>query len=303
LADLFNPDNRLFVLARQGKRPPSALVAIAVAIVVMMTGLLPGQIPGRVILFTPAGVPRFSAEFQPVVQSLVMNVSMFLTMIVGIGLWVRFACRRSFSTLGWERSPSALPRAVRGACVSMLMVGVVVGLSVARGASFSPGLIQQIGVAAVGLRFLSLLSFLVQGPAEETLFRGWLLPVIGARHRPWIGVVASSMLFSLAHAFNTGIALLGFVNLFLFGLCAALYALRDGGLWGPGAWHGVWNWTMGDLLGFTLDGSPRVGLLRSIQVHGPDIVTGGAFGPDGGLACTAVLVAAILVLVNRARDR
>jgi uncharacterized protein len=233
----------------------------------------------------------------------VLNVTMFLAMFAGIWLWVRFVGKRPLSTLGWERSPGAARRALRGMRVSFAMVCVVSGLVVAAGVSFSPGLVQRIGLTALGLRLLGLLSYVVQGPAEETLFRGWLLPVIGARYRQWVGVVVSSILFSLAHALNRGIPLLGFVNLFLFGLCAAFYALHEGGLWGVGAWHGVWNWTMGDLLGFTLDGSPHVGLVRSIETHGPDVVTGGIFGPDGGLACTAVLLAAILVLVNRAKDR
>ena len=303
MANIFDRDNRLFVLACQGRRPPSALVAIAVVCVVVVFGLLPGQIPGRMVLFTVGGVPRFSSDLQLIIQPIVLNVTMFLAMFVGIWLWVRFAGKRPFWTLGWELSSAALPHIVRGMCVSVVMVGLVSGLSVASGASFSPGLVQKFGFAAIGLRLLSLLSFLVQGPAEETLFRGWLLPVLGARYRPWVGVVLSSTIFSLAHALNRGIPLLGFVNLFLFGFCAAIYALREGGLWGAGAWHGVWNWTMGDLLGFTLDGSPHVGLLRSIQSHGPDIVSGGAFGPDGGLACTAVLLAGIVIIGYRTASR
>lgn len=304
LASLFDPDNRLLVLARQGRHLPSALVAIVVVFVVMLVGLIPGQIPGRMVLFTPAGVPRFPDNLQPVIWPIVMNFSMFLTMFAGIALWLRLVSKRPFRTLGWERSPGASARAVRGMCVSVVMVGLISGLSIAvAGASFSTGLVQQVGVAAVGIRFLSLLSFLVQGPGEETLFRGWLMPALGARYRPWVGVVVSSVVFSLAHALNRGIPLLGFVNLFLFGLCAALYALREGGLWGVGAWHGVWNWTMGDLLGFTLDGSPRVGLFRSIQIHGADVVSGGAFGPDGGLVCTAVLLTAIVVIGLRSASR
>src|SRR5215831_5019580 len=159
LVDTFSPDNRLFVLARQGRRPPTALVAIAVAFVVTMVGVLPGQIPGRIILFTPGGVPRFSAELQPVIWPIVMNVSTFLTMMVGIGLWVRFASKRPFRTLGWERSSDVLPRATRGMGISVVMVAIVCGLSIAGGASFSPGLTEKIGVAAAGIRFLSLLSY------------------------------------------------------------------------------------------------------------------------------------------------
>jgi len=289
-----DPDNRLFTLARQG-RTPSAAVAIVVLFVVVVFGLIPGQIPGRMILFTPGGVPRFSPNLQPVVEPIVLNVTMFFAMFVGLWLWLRFWAKRPFWTLGWERA-AAWPHVVRGACISVVMVSIVSVLSVAAGASFAPGLVQRFGIAAFGIRSASLLAYLVQGPAEETLFRGWLMPVIGVRHSPWAGVLVSSTIFSLAHALNRGIPVLGFVNLFLFGLLAALYALSEGGLWGVGVWHGVWNWTMGDLFGFTLDGSPHVGLFASTQSHAPDIISGGAFGPDGGLACTVVLLTAIAVL-------
>jgi len=175
------------------------------------------------------------------------------------------------------------------------------GLSVIPGASLAPGLLQAMGLAAVGIRFLSLLSYFVQGPAEEVLFRGWLLPVIGARYRPWTGVIVSSVIFSLAHAQSRGITALGFLNLFLFGVFASVYALAEGGLWGVGAWHAVWNWTEGDLLGFATDGTPRSGLLSSIQASGPEIITGGAFGPEGGLACTAIfLIATGTVVISTA---
>jgi hypothetical protein len=169
------------------------------------------------------------------------------------------------------------------------------------GASFAPGLLQTIGLTALGIRLLSLLSYFVQGPAEEVLFRGWLLGVIGARYRPWIGVLVSSLVFSLLHAGSHGITLLGFLNLFLFGVFAAFYALAEGGLWGIGAWHAVWNWAMGDLLGFAVDGTPHPGLLSSVRADGPDTITGGAFGLEGGLMCTAVFLTAIGIIAMRTR--
>jgi len=80
---------------------------------------------------------------------------------------------------------------------------------------------------------------------------------------------------------------------------AAVYALAEGGLWGICAWHAVWNWAMGDLLGFATDGTPHSGLLSSIRADGPDIITGGAFGLEGGLACTAVFLIAIGIIAMR----
>ncbi len=58
VTDIFNPDNRLFTLARQG-RLPSALTAIAVVFFVLLVALIPGQIPGRIVLVSHDGTPRF----------------------------------------------------------------------------------------------------------------------------------------------------------------------------------------------------------------------------------------------------
>jgi membrane protease YdiL (CAAX protease family) len=221
---------------------------------------------------------------------------MFLPIYFGLWVWLRFSSKRPFRTLGLE--PRHAPRfAIRGTLIAGLMMAMTAGLSIA-GATFSPGLLQTMGLTALGIRFLSLLSYFVQGPAEELLFRGWLLPVIGARYRPWIGVLVSSLVFSLAHAGSHGITLVGFSNLFLFGVFAAVYALAERGLWGICAWHAVWNWTMGDFLGFATDGTPHSGLLIAVRTDG-DIISGGAFGLEGGLACTAVFLIAIGIIAIR----
>jgi hypothetical protein len=89
---------------------------------------------------------------------------------------------------------------------------------------------------------------------------------------------------------------LAFFNLFLFGAFAAIYALAEGELWGICAWHAVWNWAQGDLLGLPVSGGVHTGLWVSIHANGPPILTGGTFGPEGGLAATGVLVAGILAL-------
>ncbi len=141
------------------------------------------------------------------------------------------------------------------------------------------------------------LGWIVQASGEELLFRGWLLQVIGARYRVWLGVLISSLLFSAAHLLNPGISPVAVVNLLLVGVFLALYALRDGSLWGVCAWHAMWNWTQGNLLGFEVSGLRTPGgTLFNLMESGPDVFTGGAFGPEGGLAVTAVLLVGIGVL-------
>jgi hypothetical protein len=110
--------------------------------------------------------------------------------------------------------------------------------------------------------------------------------------------MVSSLVFAMAHALN-GPTLLGWLNLFFFGIMAALWALAEGGLWGASAWHAGWNWTLGSLLGMAVDRSSRSGLLISVRATGPGFITGGPFGPDGGIAATGVLLIGIGILAIR----
>jgi len=134
------------------------------------------------------------------------------------------------------------------------------------------------------------------------LFRGWLLPVLGVRFGAWAGVAVSSLAFALAHA-TTGPTPLGWMNLFLFEATTAVIALAEGGLWGASAWHAVWNWVQGGLLGFSVDRSVRSGLVASIRTSGPDFITGGPLGPEGGVVATAILLGGIATLLILIRIR
>ena len=295
MTTILNPDNRLFTLARQGRRPPSALVAIAVVLFILVLVIV-GESKSRlaVQLIFPVGI-------QSIAEPIVENVVGFLPIYLGLWVWLRLSSKRPFWSLGLE-SPGAARHALGGVLIAALMMAVTAGLAIISGAT--AGKSQMTGLTALGIRLLSLMAYLVQGPGEEVLFRGWLLAVIGARYRPWIGVLVSSLVFSLVHAGSILMAPLvplAFLNLFLFGIFAAFYALSEGGLWGICVWHAVWNWAMGDLLGFATDGVPHIGVLISIRATGPAIVTGGAFGPEGGVAATAVFLIAIGIIVMRTR--
>jgi len=291
MTTLLEPNNRLFTLARQGKRQPSAVEAIAVVAVILVLVVIPGQMLARslVRLILRGGIQANSSMT-------VENIVGFLPAYLGMWAWLRVSIKRPFSSLGLER-PDALRRLLGGALAAGLMIAVTAVLAVIPGGSFGPGELQKTGIAALGIGLLSLVSYAVQSSAEEVLFRGWLLPVVGSRYRPWIGVLVSTLLFSLAHGANPDITPLAFLNLFLFGAFAAVLVLAEGSLWGACAWHAVWNWAEFALLGFPLGGAAHEGILVSIRTAGDDIISGGTFGPEGGLAATAVLLVAIGMVV------
>jgi len=114
-------------------------------------------------------------------------------------------------------------------------------------------------------------SFLVVGPAEEYLFRGFvyggLLNILKGRH--WFSLAfISSLLFAAAHlyyAFVYGIAsLVQFADLVTFGMAmAATYYLSGGNLLMPAMIHGAY-----DAAGFIgVATSPEAGLfLRGLMM-------------------------------------
>ena len=303
--DMLDADNRLFALAREGQRQPSMLVAITVTIVTLAVTIVGGQMLARIIFHTIplAGTESSTDPFVEGIRRLIDDAVGFLPVYLCLWGWLAFWSKRSFRTLGFERQRPAA-HALGGGLVGLLMMSIVaIGIAMLPRTALARGTLQTAGLVAIGGSLLMLAGTAIQSSAEEALFRGWLLPSIGLRAGPWIGVTVSSLLFGLAHGLNPHVTALGVINLTLFGGFLALYALREGGLWGACAWHTAWNWTESDLFGLSGSGGPLHGaLLTSVKPGGPDVATGGAFGPDGGLIQLAVLLIGVAVLVSLVTD-
>jgi uncharacterized protein len=119
-----------------------------------------------------------------------------------LALWTRYFEKRALWTVGYSPS-SALTKYVRGLLLGLLMFTTPVLLMAALGyVEFETGPAELQGVAAIGGVLIVLIGWLIQGAAEEALTRGWLMQTIGARYRPWIAVLVSSLVFVLLHGAN-----------------------------------------------------------------------------------------------------
>ena len=97
---------------------------------------------------------------------------------------------------------------------------------------------------------------------------------------------------------NNGISLLAIINLTLCGIMFSLYMLRTDNLWGACAIHSIWNFVQGNFFGLPVSGiDSGDSVFRFSLIEGSDLANGGAFGLEGGLPCTIVLTAVILVLL------
>ena len=144
------------------------------------------------------------------------------------------------------------------------------------------------------------LTALMVGIGEETLVRGFVFRILEIAGGTWIGVVVSSALFGLGHAFNPGATVLSSIAIALEAgvLLAAAYVVT-GRLWFPIGLHAGWNFTEGSLFGMSVSGyNTKLGLLAG-ALNGPAILTGGAFGPEASILAVAVCLGVAGLLLWR----
>jgi CAAX protease family protein len=220
-------------------------------------------------------------------------------------LW-RLVDRRRLADMGLDITKAPRKRWLRGALIAVLMMGfvVLVGYTLIDGATWD---VNSDPLRAVLALVGGLVGFAIQGPAEEILFRGYILENV---RRQWglpHALIVSSLTFSLLHLSNPAFGVLPFINLMLFGLGTALYRVYIDAdqLWGVFALHTMWNWLQQVVFGLPNSGiasAPEYALFSvSPNTSLPGPFWGGGFGPEGTLAASLVLLALIGASVRARR--
>ncbi|MBE3568288.1 MAG: CPBP family intramembrane metalloprotease [Thermogemmatispora sp.] len=308
---LLNPDNRIFALARRARWLPPWYLAIVVATIITLGSGFALQflfaVPPLVnwvpiSALTKSADPRLSALGQ-----LLALVITYATRILLLLAWIKWLEKRPFWTVGLERK-GALIKYLRGFVLGMAMYGLAVGILALTGSvSITPGLPQQAGVGALLGIVIVLPGWLVQGASEELVTRGWLLPAMGARYRPWIGVLIATVMFAFFHGpvlLAGGLNVLPLMSLVAVCLFLAAYVLYEQSLWGVLGWHAAWNWTEGNVLASFVSGHSIAGgtLFKLVSV-GPVWMTGGIIGPEAGIPVIAVVAVGLLAIILLALRR
>ncbi|MBN1815124.1 MAG: CPBP family intramembrane metalloprotease [Anaerolineae bacterium] len=201
----------------------------------------------------------------------------------------RFVDRGSLEALGLQKR-GWLARLAAGWAFGAFLILIVFGILMAGGwISIESATWQPLELAA------AVLGAVVVGFNEELAFRGYIMQRLSRSWGLALAVVGSSILFGLVHIFNPDASLLGILSVSLSGLLYALAYLLTGSLWLPMGLHMSWNLVQMHILGFPGSGHVGTSIMRSVT-HGPELVTGGSFGPEGGIIVIGVTLAAVVVL-------
>lgn len=201
------------------------------------------------------------------------------------------------AALGAPLGPGWLRELAGGAALGGVLMALAVAFLAAAGwLSWRPGPggIPEHAAAALGASALLLAAAF----AEELLLRGYPLQVLAEGMGGRAAILLTSALFCLLHIPNlvhlpgeAGLehpALRGLFlgNIFLAGLLLGAAYWRTYSLWFATGVHFGWNWTMGVVVDLPVSGLTLEMPGYDPVLRGPAVWTGGAFGPEGGLAAS-----------------
>ncbi|KXT85485.1 CAAX amino terminal protease family [Streptococcus sp. DD11] len=233
----------------------------------------------------------------------ILDLFSFSYTILVFFIWVKFVERRPIQSMGFPKK-SSLSEFAKGVLVGAVMISSVLLIFLLLGAA-KLDRIQFSGPFLISW-LLVLIGYIIQTSAEEIYIRGWLLPVISNKTNLFVALLISSAMFSYYHLDNNGASVLSTIHLVIFGLFAAVYALKRGSLWGPCGFHFAWNFLQGNLYGFHVSGFDSESSLMYFSTSDNTLITGGKFGPEGGLPGLLILSLALLwaifILKSREED-
>jgi hypothetical protein len=229
-----------------------------------------------------------------------------------ISMWLvgRFIDRRPFRDFGFHLDTHWWADLGFGLALgALLMLGIFL-VELAAGWVSVTGTLQTASPDQPFLLMIlvPLVTFLGVGIYEEMLLRGYMLrniaeglhlPAIGARNAIIIAWVLSSIIFGVLHMFNPNATIISTINLMLAGVFLGLAYVLTGELAIPIGLHITWNFFQGNVFGFPVSGGDfSQATFIAIEQGGPDVWTGGAFGPEAGLmGIVAMLVGSGLIVL------
>jgi len=139
---------------------------------------------------------------------------------------------------------------------------------------------------------------------EELLSRGYIFATI----RDWLGwpvaLVVTSVGFGLLHLGNPGANAQSVIMVTLAGIFLGAVLIVTGSLYAAWMAHWAWNWVMAVALHAAVSGVPMPRPDYQTVDSGPDWITGGPWGPEGGAGAAAGMLLMLAYLYKkRSRTR
>jgi membrane protease YdiL (CAAX protease family) len=184
--------------------------------------------------------------------------------------------------------------------IPLLFAGIVLGLLLISAVYF---VLWCLGLVlfAQGTGFDGLLGALVvmfaAATLEELLFRAVLFRIAEEAFGTTAAIAVSAIAFGLVHALNPGATPVSSSAVALeAGVMFSFAYVLTRNLWLPIGIHMSWNFAEGSLFGARVSGYAEPHTLFKTALSGPQLLTGGNFGPEASVIAIGVCLTATAVI-------
>jgi CAAX protease family protein len=246
-----------------------------------------------ILLFVFGAVVSIASSFLgPFNGSLLWSQILSFIIITGsVYVARRWLDKRSFESLGLKLDKHTLLDILAGIGITFVQMGFIYLLMLGLGWLTFEGFAWEFDPinVVIGSVITFFIAFMIAGWNEELLSRGYHLQTIASGLNLFWGVIISSAVFGFLHLGNSNATWVSAAGIFFAGVYLAYAYIRTKQLWLSIGLHIGWNFFEGVVFGFPVSGLGVYKLTR-IKVHGPEIWTGGAFGPEAGLIVLPSLI-------------
>ncbi|MGH7663024.1 MAG: lysostaphin resistance A-like protein [Gemmatimonadaceae bacterium] len=293
---------RAFLFTAEGAlRAPWRLLAFLAAAMVALAITQPAGFMLAGVSLEDAAPDRLS---MPVL--LASSWGMMMALLIAHLVSVRWIDRRDWSFVGMDYGAARGIPVARGFLLGAATIGAPTLLLVAtRWMTVVPAENGDWLYAAAVVTLIVVPASL----AEELLFRGYPFAVVSELWGSVAAVALTSIAFGVLHFQNLSLVdgpvhgIQAIATVILAGVFLGAVRLKSGSLYAVWAAHAAWNWTLAALLHTEVSGIPFASPGYRVVDSGPDWLTGGDWGPEGGAAAAIFMLIALAWLIARPRRR
>lgn len=266
------------------------LISLVLILVSQLILIIPMAIVATIYLLRNNELAMTMAMDNPVLNLINLFSTGFLIIICI--LYCKFSEKRNLRSMGLIKKGAFKEYGI-GLIVGLIMFSAIVLILMLSGQlSF-----VSVTLSSLPIIIIYFIGFMIQGASEEFLCRGFLLTSIAAKNGIILGIILNSCLFGFLHLFNAGFSILPLINIILVGIFFSVYAYRTDNIIGACAIHSMWNFAQGNIYGILVSGMNIGPSIFKVNNFSESLLSGGAFGAEGGLACTIVLIISTLLVV------
>lgn len=268
-----------------------------------------GQMLGAITCMLPMGI-EVKNDGDEIELGFKIMSSFFMTAILYLadfGIWI--LCLVWFFRKNNRYLFAKITSRQSGNRITMLLLGIVIG-AVANGVCiFAASLHGDIHVEYDTFKplhlFILFVCVFIQSSAEELVCRIYLYNKLLNRYNASVAIILSSLFFAFLHIGNDNVNIIALIDLFFFGLVAALTVYYFNGIWCAFTIHTAWNYTQNIVFGL-----PNSGMESGFSIFTLDTEAASdsffynaGFGVEGTVFAVIVEIMTCLLIVGWGRNR